>query len=134
MAKSSQTSFGIRQEGIDYFFLIMKHIDRMSEGLKEGLDVGKINTEKLISYYEQIMHLEGLLIPFLDEKFYQKRKELEMRLPGYSKTWSGKFEDQVTYFMKISDLFQLLVLQAYKTGVLKIKIRRSYNFDRELFD
>jgi len=61
----------------------------MSEGLKEGLEPGKVNTKTLVGYYEQILHLESLIFPFLDKQYEIKRKELEKKLPGYSKTWSG---------------------------------------------
>jgi len=114
-------SYQLSQQGIDYFFLIVKHVDRMSEGLKEGLEIGEINTGKLVGYYEQVIHYEGLLVPFLDKAFYHQKDSIVSELPGYSKTWSGKMEDQVSYFLAISKLFQLLMLQAYKKGVLKLK-------------
>ena len=118
--------FSARQDGIDYYFLVVRHIDRMSDGLTSGLDVGVINTKKLIAYHQMILHLESLLIPFLTDKdFVKEREKLEKKMPEFSDTWSGELADQINYFKKISDLFQLLIIQAYNNGVLKIKITKE---------
>ena len=118
--------FSVRQEGIDFFFLVVRHIDRMSDGLTAGLGVGEINTKPLVAYHQMILHLESLLTPFLtDEKFIEERKKLEKDMPEISGTWSGDMKDQIDYFKKISDLFQLLIIQAYNKGVLKIKITKE---------
>ena len=118
--------FSVRQEGIDYFFLIVRHIDRMSDGLTAGLGVGEINTKPLIAYHQMVLHFESLLTPFLtDEEFKIERKKLEKKMPDYEKTWSGEIGDQIKYFEGISNLFQLLIIEAYNHGVLKIKITKE---------
>ncbi len=118
--------FSARQEGIDYYFLIVRHIDRMSDGLTSGLDIGVINTKKLIAYHQMILHLESLLTPFLtDKEFLVEREKLEKKMPEVSGTWSGDMNEQIDYFKGISDLFQLLIIQAYNNGVLKIKITKE---------
>lgn len=118
--------YSTRSEGIDYYYLIIRHVDRMSEGLKEGLDVGKVNTKTLVGYYQQVLHLESLLIPYLDEEYYEKRKVAEKKLPGYAKTWSGQISNQIEFFLAVSTLFRLLIVWAYKFRVLKIKVVREY--------
>lgn len=125
--------FSVRQEGIDYFFLIVRHIDRMSDGLTAGLEAGEVNTKPLIAYHQMILHLESLLTPFLtDPKFVKERKELEKKMPELSDTWSGDFADQINYFRQISNLFQLLIIVAYNTGVLKIKITKEEQTELDL--
>lgn len=118
---------------MDYYIVLVKHIDKMSEGLiKESLDVGKIGTKMLMTYYMQIIHLEGLLVPFLTKEFYYRRGKIETNLPGYKTTWSGSIEEQMRYFVAISDLFQLLILFAYKQRVLKIKILPEWRHDSDI--
>ena len=127
--------FSVRQEGIDYFFLIVRHIDRMSDGLTSGLGVGEINTKPLIAYHQMILHFESLLTPFLtDKEFVEKREELEKKMPELSDTWSGDFNDQINYFRKISTLFQLLIIVAYNKGVLKIKITKEEKTETGLME
>lgn len=115
------TDYSIEKRGIDYFYLLIKHLDRMSDGLRGGLDVGVINTDKLVAYYQQIMHFESLIVPFLDEKYYQDKKKWAEKIPGFQQTWSGEISDQIYYFQAISNIFQLLMMLAYMKGVLKIK-------------
>ena len=127
--------FSVKQEGIDYFFLIVRHIDRMSDGLTAGLGVGEINTKPLIAYHQMILHFESLLTPFLtDKEFVEKREELEKKMPELSDTWSGNFDDQINYFRKISTLFQLLIIVAYNKGVLKIKITKEEKTETGLME
>lgn len=126
------SQYSTKQEGIDYYYLIVRHIDRMSEGLKEGLDVGTVNTKSLVCYYQQILHLESLLVPFLPWKEYkQKREKIERDLPGYSSTWSGDIEDQVKFFIEVSKLFRLLMVYAYNARVLKVKIRKEWKSGKD---
>lgn len=126
------TSYSTKQEGIDYYFLIVRHIDRMSEGLKEGLDVGKINTKTLVGYYQQVIHLESLLTPFLNIKYYKEKAKWSKKIPAYSQTWSSELKDQVGYFKAISNIFQLLIIWAYNNGVLKIKRIAQYKMDEDI--
>lgn len=122
-------SYSTKQEGIDYYFLIVRHIDRMSEGLKEGLDVGKINTRILVSYHQEVIHLESLLTPFLNKEYYKQKKKWSEKIPAVSQTWSSEIKDQIAYFKGISNIFQLLIIWAYKNGVLKIKRIAEYKDD-----
>ncbi len=117
--------FSVRQEGIDYFFLIVRHIDRMSDGLTAGLGVGEINTKPLVAYHQMVLHLESLLVPFVDDEFEEARKKLEKDMPDFSDTWSGDIADQINYFKGTAKLFKLLIILAYNKGVLKIKITKE---------
>ncbi len=124
--------YSLNKEGADYYFEIMTHIRSMSDGLKNGIDVGQPNTESLVGYYRQIIHLEGLLVPWLDKTFYNKREKIVESLPSYSSTWGGDFTKQMNYFMSISDLFQLLILTAYNSGVLKLKMKMKFDTDDDV--
>ena len=125
--------FSVKQEGIDYFFLIVRHIDRMSDGLTAGLGVGEINTKPLLAYHQMILHFESLLTPFLtDQDFIKQREKIEKTLPEISGTWSGDMQEQIDYFKGISDLFQLLIIEAYNHGVLKIKITKEAKTETDL--
>ena len=116
--------FSVRQEGIDYFFLIVRHIDRMSDSLTGGLGVGEIGTKPLVAYIQMVFHLESLLINFLDKEFYKERDKIIKRMPPVANTWE-EIENQITYFLGVQDLFQLLIVYAYKKGVLKLKIQKE---------
>lgn len=118
--------YSTSSEGIDYFFLIIRHLDRMSESIRAGLDVGVVNTQVLVGYYQQVMHLEALLVPFLHKDYYTKRNKFKKELPGYSKTWSGKISDQIQFFEATTKLLKLLIVKAYNARVLKVKIKREY--------
>ncbi len=117
--------FSVRQEGIDYFFLIVRHIDRMSDGLTAGLGVGEINTKPLIAYHQMVMHFDSLLTPFVDKEHIKAREKLDKDMPDFSDTWSGDMADQINYFKAVSKLFKLLIILAYNKGVLKIKITKE---------
>lgn len=130
---SQGTKFSIQQTGIDYFINILKHIDRMSEGLiKESVDVGKIGTKALVGYYEQILHLEALLTPFLTKEYYEKRKDIISKIPDYHLTWSSEIKDQIEFFNAIVKLFRFLILISYKQGVLKIKMLPQWRMDDDI--
>ena len=101
--------FSVRQEGIDYFFLIVRHIDRMSDSLRGGLGVGEIGTKPLVAYTQMVFHLESLLINFLDEEFYEEREKIIKSMPEVANTWEA-IESQISYFLGVQDLFQLLIV------------------------
>ncbi len=126
--------FSVRQEGIDYFFLIVRHIDRMSDGLTAGLGVGEINTKPLIAYHQMVMHFESLLTPFINKEFKEAREKLEKDMPDFSDTWSGDLADQINYFKGVSKLFKLLIILAYNEGVLKIKINKEAKIETGLME
>ena len=117
--------FSVRQEGIDYFFLIVRHIDRMSDGLTAGLGVGEINTKPLIAYHQMVLHFESLLAPFENKVFKTAKEKIEKDMPDFSDTWSGDMADQINYFKGVSKFFRLLIIHAYNEGVLKIKITKE---------
>ncbi len=89
--------FSVRQEGIDYFFLIVRHIDRMSDGLTAGLGVGEINTKPLIAYHQMVLHFESLLAPFETEEHKTAKEKIEKNMPDFSDTWSGDMADKNNY-------------------------------------
>ncbi len=121
--------FSVRQEGIDYFFLIVRHIDRMSDSLTGGLGVGEIGTKPLVAYTQMVFHLESLLINFLDEEFYEEREKIIKSMPEVANTWEA-IESQISYFLGVQDLFQLLIVFAYKKGVLKLKIQKEESLNK----
>jgi len=121
--------FSVKQEGIDYFFLIVRHIDRMSDSLTAGLGVGEIGTKPLVAYIQMVFHLESLLINFLDAQFYEEREKIIKKMPEVAATWS-EIEDQISYFLGVQELFQLLIVFAYKEGVLKLKLRKEESLDK----
>ncbi len=125
----SKKEFSARQEGIDYFFLIVRHIDRMSDSLRVGLGVGEIGTKPLVAYVQMVFHLESLLINFLDEEFYEEREKIIKKMPDVANTWE-EIENQITYFLGVQDLFQLLIIYAYKKGVLKLKIQKEESLNK----
>ncbi len=125
----AKKEFSARQDGIDYFFLIVKHIDRMSDSLRGGLGVGEIGTKPLVAYTQMVFHLESLLINFLDKEFYEEREKIIKRMPEVAATWT-EIENQIEYFLGVQDLFQLLIIYAYKKGVLKLKIQKDESLNK----
>lgn len=127
----SGSQFSIKKGGPDYSFLIMRHLDRMSESLKTGLDVGEINTKQLLSYHNQILHLENLLTPILDQEYLDKRTEFEAKIPKISTTWSSDLNKQMEYLRAISKLLKLQIVKAYNRRIIKLPIK-STDFDRTM--
>jgi len=125
--------YAIKTEGADYYSVIIAHLMDMGRALKEGLDVGHIGTKNLMAYHQMIIHYESLVTPFMTKEFYEKRAELEKRLPAVSKTWSGNIVNQMQYFNAISDLFQLLMIFSYNEGVLKLRKRPDYSMNEGMF-
>ena len=126
MGYNSQTS------EFNYYELVIKHIDRMSDDLIKELNERGLNPKLLIGYYILILHLESLLLPFHDDEFYKARRGVVDKIPSLVYA-HATIDKQFQYFQAISDLFQLLLAVAYNKGVLKIKITKEYNPNVDLF-
>lgn len=122
-----EPKFTEKSEAIDFYFLVAKHLDRMSEMLKEGFDAGgAANAAKLIGYFTMTKHYENSITMFLPKYYWQKKREILPTIPDISWTWQNILKN-LEFFDKISDWFQLVHTTAYNEGVLKIK--RPYKPD-----
>lgn len=125
--------FAERLEALDFYFLVAKHLDRMSEGLKEGLDPGGTpNSSKLIAYYMQVQHYENLVTTFLPEYYWKKKKEILPTIPNITWTWSNVIQN-LRFFDKISLWLQLLQVTCTNEGVLKIKTPYKVSDELEVY-
>ena len=105
-----------RKEDIGLEYLLFRHLDRVSENLKDGFGVEANNADKLLTFRLQTKHLENLLIADLyEDKYYEKKEEM-FKNPSESLAWSGSIPDNIEYFDKVSDWLQLLMFYARKRG------------------
>ena len=119
--------FAENVQSLDFYFLIAKHIDRMSESLVGGLNPGGApNSEKLIAYYMQTKHYENMVTMFLPKYYWDRKAEIMPEIPDISWTWKDVVRN-LEFFDKVSQWFQILHLTSYNEGVLKIK--RPYKVD-----
>lgn len=115
--------FSIKKGGQDYSFLVLRHLDRMSEGLASGLDVGHINTKKLVAYHNQVLHCENLLVPVLDEEYKRFRDRYVKAIPDVTTTWSNDLNLQIKYFAAVSKILKLQIQKAYNKQIIKLPYR-----------
>jgi len=118
MAEGEQ--FSIKKGGQDYSFLLLRHLDRMSESQKIGLDIGVVNTKQLIGYRNQISHMENILTPILDQEYKDKRDEFIRKIPRISNTWSSDLNLQIAYQEAISKILKLQIQKAYNKRIIKL--------------
>lgn len=115
--------FSIKKGGQDYSFLVLRHLDRMSEGLASGLEVGQINTKKLVAYHNQVLHNENLLVPILDNEYKHLRDKYVRAIPDVTTTWSNDLNLQIKYFASVSKILKLQIAKAYNRRVIKLPFK-----------
>ncbi len=119
-----ETKYAERNDAIDFYFLIAKHLDRMSETLRPGLETDpNKNTGNLIAYYMATAHYENMITMFLPNYYWEKKKNIFPKIPPVSDTW-GDVYGCLNFFEAVNQWFQLIHTTAYNEGVLKI--RRPY--------
>lgn len=103
----------------DYSDLIYRHLDRMSDSLKHGLEVGEIkNATFLMSYYLFVLHLDTLLRLKMSRAELGKIKEYKRALPSFQKVWSGRLDENIEFLDSLSNWFHVLILVANNSGFL----------------
>ena len=113
--------FTERIEGIDFYFLIAKNLDKMSDILKSGLEPGGIpNGEKLLAFYMSTKFYENMITMFLKEDYWRKKEELFAKIPVIDKAF-GDAKSNIDFFNRVSEWFQLIHINAYNEGILKIQ-------------
>jgi len=106
---------------LDYSDLIYKHLDRMSDSLKRGLEVGEVkNATFLMSYYLFVLHLESLLNLRVSRLEQDKIDEYKENMPGFNKVWTGKLHDNVAFLEGVSKWFQVLLISANNNDFITI--------------
>ncbi len=112
---------------LDYIGVLFRHLDRQSAVLMVGLGIAG-NQNLLTSYYSMCMHLEALLTPYLDDKYYTKVKDLHGEMPGFKKTM--QFMDENVVFLRwCSRWMRLLVAYMQKNKLLKFQAKNWEQFD-----
>ena len=118
---------------ITYSILLFRHLDRISEGLKQGLDVAQISNNKiLMAYYSQVRYLEGLCSMHLPAEYYNKKHELFRKMPSFSSTWSGDLGDNTNFLNHVTKWFELILAFAHNLDLVQFKARSWETDSREL--
>ena len=113
--------FTERIEGIDFYFLIAKNLDKMSDILKAGLEPGGIpNGVKLLSFFMSVKFYECMITMFLNEDYWRKKEEIFSKIPEADKAFADA-KSNIDYFNNVSEWFQLIHTYAYSEGILKIQ-------------
>lgn len=106
---------------MNYTDLIYRHLDRMSESLKHGLEVGQINNATfLMAYYLFIRHFESMINIYVTGKALRKINEYKSGLPSFQKAYSGRLSDNIEFVDGISNWFEVLLTVANTEGFIKI--------------
>jgi len=118
---------------LDYSDLIYKHLDRMSDSLKRGLEVGEVkNATFLMSYYLFVLHLESLLNLRVTVEEYDKITEYKNAMPGFKKAYSGSLKDNVDFLNGISKVFQVLLISANNNDFITIAPKTYDKYDDDM--
>ena len=118
---------------LDYSDLIYKHLDRMSDSLKRGLEIGEVkNATFLMSYYLFVLHLESLLNLRVTVEEYDKITEYKNAMPGFKKAYSGSLKDNVDFLNGISKVFQVLLISANNNDFITIAPKTYDKYDDDM--
>jgi len=99
--------------------LLFRHLDRMSHTLSAGMGINQ-NINLLTSYYSLTIHLEAIMIPHLDEEYFNKKRQLEYKMPPIKDTM-GSLRQNVEFLRWCGEWLQVLVAYAYKKRLMYIQ-------------
>lgn len=117
----------------DYSDLIYRHLDRMSDTLKNGIEVGEIkNASLLMSYYMFVMHLDNLLNIRMGKSYYEKIQQYKKRIPGFEKAYSGQLMDNIAFLEGVSKWFQILLIVANNQDFISISPKTYDDFGDDI--
>jgi hypothetical protein len=106
---------------VNYSDLIYRHLDRMSDSLRRGIEVGEVkNATFLMSYYLFILHFESLINTRIEGEAYERIKEYKQRLPSFRLAWSGNLKENIDFLEAISQWFQVLLIVANNNNFIQI--------------
>lgn len=109
----------------NYSVLIYRHLDRMSESLTKGLEIGQLkNSTFLMSYYLFVLHFESLINTYITAKAYARINEYKSRLPSFKMTYTGRLEDNIKFLNAVSEWFQVLLIVANNAGFIAITAKK----------
>jgi len=115
-------------KGMDMHLLVFNHLDRMSKEII-GFEITKPGISKIFSYHVAIQHFENLMLPFLDEPYYQKKEEHTKNVP---KSKKDLIRDEVKYFLALQKWMKLLIAYAFNNQILRVK-GKTINVKEGLF-
>jgi len=111
----------IERTPMNYSSLIYRHLDRMSDSLKRGIEVGEIkNATFLMSYYLFVLHLESLLNTRVTGPYWEKIREYKEDLPSFKLAWSGNLSENIKFLESVSKWFQVLLIVANEYNFITI--------------
>lgn len=106
---------------MNYSDLIYRHLDRMSDSLKHGLEVGQMNNATfLMAYYLFILHFESMINMYVKGDAQRKIDEYKSKLPSFKKAYSGQLHQNIEFLDAVSKWFQVLLIVANSEGFIKV--------------
>ena len=113
--------------------ILFRHLDRLSfmvqsilyESGPEGAKV--FPDDRIQTFYLNLLHMEGLLYPHLDEDYEKHMKEIKAYLFDNR---NNIRRDPIGYFIKCQDLLKGLGVQAHNAGFTKVS-KETSEFDEE---
>lgn len=103
---------------VSYPDLIYRHLDRMSDSLKKGIEYGGINTAFLTSYYLFIVHFKALLTTRVSGPYLRKINEYKLEMKPLGDTAANDLKKNVEYIESITKIFEVLLIVANETGLI----------------
>ncbi len=116
---------------VTYGDLVFRHLDRMSDSLSSGMDVGKPNTALLTSYYLHILHFQSMLTKCITGSKLKKIRTIKAQIPAVATMYNGSLKDSIVFLEAISEWFEILLIVASESNVLSMTPRafNDYNND-----
>jgi len=118
-----------KKEGVNLDELIRIHLKEMG-ALVTQMEMDRPNVDKALSYHMAVQHFENMMIPFLDDMYYEKKEQFSKELPLKRK---DLIHDEIEYFRRLSKMTKLLIAYAYNNRILKVD-QRIRPIQESLFD
>ncbi len=119
--------------GDTFASILFRHLDRLSFMVQSilyesGPDGAKVySDDRIKTFYLNLLHLEGLLYPHLDEKYWEKMPPIKDYL---FKNKANIRRDPIAYFIKCQEWFAGLMVTSHNSGFTSVE--RSVNaFDED---
>ncbi len=112
--------------------ILFRHMDRLSFMVqtilyKGGVEVNVFPEDKIRTFYLNLLHMEGLLYPHLDQDY---EKNMEVAKEYLYSNRNNIRRDPVAYFVKCQDFLKGLMVQSHNAGFTNVS-KETNEFDDE---
>ena len=109
-----------QNENINYSWVLLQHLNTISQGTKEIITPGQPNLASLLCHRQQIAAMETLLAPYLPKEYYEKIKPKFVVTPKKIECITkANLVQEMQFFEESSQWLGVLLGYAFKNNLLK---------------